>query len=70
MVVSVLDEDGGIVDRMLRAVPEAQQVNAYVIELDIAGWPPGSYRAEVVVFVGADRITSTSRSFEILPGKS
>ncbi len=64
------DEEGGIVDQTLRAVPEAEEVNAYVIPLDIGAWPPGIYRAEVVVLEGADRITSTSRSFEILPGKS
>jgi hypothetical protein len=69
VVISILDEHGGIVQQALRQVPEAASVSAYVVPFETINMHPGRYHARVEVFEGGSQILSVSRAFATHEGK-
>lgn len=68
VVITVIDDNGGIVEQAMRQVPEATSVSAYVVPIRTVGLEPGRYHTRVEIFEAGDRIFSVSRPFEIREG--
>jgi hypothetical protein len=65
VVISVLDEVGGIIEHVMRQVPKEESVGAYVVPIQTIDLEPGRYYAQVEVFEAGNRILGVSRQFEI-----